>query len=73
MITDKKPNLIIHALEVKPAYTLVLEELTELIKTTDVALNALCRYRRSSCEVEQTSTLVMSVSLALAAAALVKR
>ena len=37
-----KHNFIIGELEMKPAYTLALEELTELVKTTDDVI-AVCR------------------------------
>ncbi|XP_064202952.1 zinc finger protein 2-like isoform X1 [Anguilla rostrata] len=73
--TDKKNkhNLIIGALEAKPAYTLALEELTGLVKTTDdlIAVCSSCRtllnrYHRSSCEVERIGTLVKSLAHAAA-------
>ncbi|XP_030004403.1 surfeit locus protein 2 isoform X2 [Sphaeramia orbicularis] len=64
-----KHNLIIGALQVKPAYTLALEELTGAVSCTDdvIAVCSSCRtllnrYYRSSSEVERIGTLVKSMS-----------
>ncbi|XP_039680974.1 uncharacterized protein LOC120574687 isoform X3 [Perca fluviatilis] len=71
-VKKDKHNLIIGARELKPPYTLALEELTGLVvETTDDLLavcgacrNLLNRYHRSSCEAERIGTLVKSMSVA---------
>ncbi len=75
--TDKrnKHNLITGASQVKPPYTLALEELIGFVKTSD-ELRAACKscrtllnkYDKSSCEVERIGMLIKSVSAAHAAA-----
>ncbi|XP_034749519.1 flocculation protein FLO11-like isoform X10 [Etheostoma cragini] len=71
-VKKDKHNLIIGAQEVKPPYTLALEELTGLVVETTDDLIAVCgacrnllnRYHRSSCEAERIGTLVKSMSVA---------
>lgn len=71
-VKKDKHNLIIGAREVKPPYTLALEELTGLVVETTDDLIAVCgacrnllnRYHRSSCEAERIGTLVKSMSVA---------
>ncbi|XP_032392778.1 proteoglycan 4, partial [Etheostoma spectabile] len=71
-VKKDKHHLIIGAQEVKPPYTLALEELTGLVVETTDDLIAVCgacrnllnRYHRSSCEAERIGTLVKSMSVA---------
>ncbi|CAL8352920.1 unnamed protein product [Merluccius merluccius] len=65
--TNKKNKHHLIIGEVKPAYTVALEELTGRVETSDV-LRAVCsscrtllrRYHRSACEAEWIATLVRS-------------